>query len=436
MIVTTTGFVRRFNFSDMFGNFTPYHHTFGKYVKVYNPDVSLYQDFEIVKLSAKNELGARYEQDISGIHINTMYNVVKWLFDECNGGALTVNEAEVNTLLADTFGSPTVDISVDRMLSDASGNILPNKLTSKFVSGEDTYVYEFWVATGSFEAEHQPSDIVVLDPTGNVDDMLLRKDALFQIIESRGEQALLDELNTASRSHPYTATAAMNLRWVNRDNPSETATLRFNFICYGNVKDNVAALQIAVREHIEENSSAALTVWEKVLPEIFSATTFFMIPNWDLMSVGTEITTAIFNPITNDRRMADFFKNHITGLNGQFVDDNLQSVPTLWQSMTFSTCGSPNNHSGNTAMRHVLKDYILATPSSDNGDFLRMSNATRDFILKIMNYMPVILNYTNGDVLPEGLSEETIDGFRFFTFTSYNIRCKILSREDFETTFG
>lgn len=433
MIITTSGFVKRLDFSEKFCNFNGYHHTFGKNSVTYNADTSVYDDFEIVALHRKNDEGVTVTAPIDDSRLSDLFNIFNWLLTESDGGILTANETTVNNELASRFGSADRVLDVDTMVTDASGKILPNKLTITYTVGDDIYNFEFWFNSLTIESEYTQSDIVVFGPTDNVDDLVNDKSTVLLLMNQRDIDDYNTQINEASRTNPYTGVVSMETQWVNQDNPTETLQVRFTFICYGPVTDSTSLLRIALRQFVENNTQYADVVWETVLPEIFTATTFLMIPNWDSVSNGSG-NSSIYNPVIRTKLAFDIFINNISGYGQEHVDENFEVLPTLWQSLSIAVCGAPKNKDEYKTISVNLDDYMLVSAGST--DFIRLKASTQDFILKMNNALPYIQEYVSGDPLPGTLELEVIDGFNFLVFTSYNVKCKIMTKNDYLNLIG
>lgn len=433
MIITTSGFVKRLDFSEKFCNFSRYHHTFGKNSVTYNADVATYSDFEIVALHRKNEVGDTVNSAIDSSHLSDLFNIFQWLFNEANGGVLTANEEVVNNELASRFGSASVELEVDTMITDVSGNILPNKLTIRYTVDDDIFLYEFWLNSSNIDNEYTQYDVVILPPVDEVDYLVDDKATVLALINSRTINDYNTSINNIAKESPYTAVVSLQTQWVNRNNPTETLQINFTCVCFGPVEDNTSLLRIALRDYVEANTQFADTVWEVVLPEIFTATTFLMVPSWDKVSNGVG-ESSIYNPILSTKQISDVFKNSFTGYDTTHVDENFEVLPCMWQSLSIGVCGAPKNEDEYKSISFSLDDYILTDPNGN--DFIRLNPTTRDFILKLNNTLPYAQSYTVNDPLPGTVEAEVIDGFNFLVFTSYNIKCKIMSKADYLTLIG
>lgn len=433
MIVTTTGFIQRLDFSEKFANFTKHHHTFGKNTKIYNADSTQFLDFEVVTLQRKDDEGKLVSAAIVEDSLNDIFNIVNWLFVECDGGVLTSNVDTVNNELATRFGSSTLAVVADKMLADAANKILPNKITLTYTVGEDKYNFEFWFNSLSIEDEYTGSDIVVFGSTEQVDQLINDKSTVLDLINQRGIKEYNEIINQANREAPYTGVTTMDTVWVNKDNPAETMQIRFNFICYGPVLDNVSLLRIALHKYVVDNSAMPDSVWEVVLPEIFTATTFLMVPGWERVSNGVG-ESSIYNPIMATNQIANVFKNHLSGYTEAHVNETFEVLPCMWQSLAIGVCGAPNNKVELNSLSLSLGDYMLVAVDTPN--FIRLSDSTKDFVLKLHNALPYVQKYVPGMALPGTLDHEVIDGYNFIIFNSYNVRCKIMAKQDYLALIG
>lgn len=429
MNLATTGLIQRLGFSKKFGNFTNYHHTFGKYSKMYNPDTDVYSDFELLVLHNKDEAGYNVNDDIYSGTLTTIYTVVNWLFKECNGGVLTANTEDMSNLITTNFNTDSTTIVIDEMLSDEDGNILPNSITFIVVSGEDTQTIKLWLNSLQFDDEFTDSDIEVFGGVSFVDDMITNKANLLELLNNNTLDSFNQYINGANRTNPYTGIGSISTPWVNKDDPTETLILRFNFVCYGPVINNEVALKNALRKHIEVNSGVSDSVWEVVLPEIFTATSFIFIPSWDTIGSGTP-SNAIYNPISNISKLTNLMVNNFDDYTLEHVTEFTETLPTMWQSLMLVSCSGIKNKEGFKSLKDSVPDYMLVESSSD---FIRLTPPTKDFILKLNNTLPYAQRFKEGTVLPYDLDTEVINGFTFIVFSSYNLKCKVLVERDYNS---
>lgn len=426
MIITTTGFIQRLNFSEKFCNFTNYHHTFGKNTKIYNADSDTYLDFELVALHRKDTAGLTQTDGINNTTLTDLYAIVNWLFTATS--EITANNVTVNNLLDTNFGNSNLLISVDEMLVDTAGNILPNVLNVEYTDGDDTYRYEFWFNSTSIDVEYPESDIIVIGPTANIDDLLNSKSVVSGLINQRDLDDYNTTINDANKDSPYTGVVGQEVKWVNKDNIAETLQIRFTFICYGPVLDDPTRLGIALRQYVEDNTSVSDSVWEVVLPEVFTATTFLMVPAWDKVANGVG-SNVIYNPIITTNHLTDVYTENFSTYTEEWVKDNFVMLPVLWQSLAIAVVGAPKNKAGFQNIAESLLDYMLV--GTTTADFISLTPSTRDFVVKLNNMLPVAQTYVTGDTLPNTLTLEVIDGFNFLVFSSYNLKCKVLTKEHY-----
>lgn len=426
MSLKVSGFIKRLDYSDKFGNFTPTHSTFGKLVEVYNPNTAIYNDFEIVSLNRIKEDDTHSYAKLPSDDMADITNIVDWLFKNAATN-LTSNVDQTNAKLAEEFGTAILTVVADTMITDGENNILPNRIQIDINRNGGISSYTYWINSSRFDDEYNAFDTTIFIPTATVDGLVTSKDSLEQIINSKDIDDYNNELNKAGLESPYTSIRSLSTAWVNKDNPSETMSIRFTFACYGPINDDLGILKQALRQHILANTSISEAVWERVLPEIFTATTFIMVPAWDYVSGGLS-SARIYNPLLLTKDGVDFYNKHLTEFTTDHLYGNMEILPVMWQSLGIFVCANPNNPVGAHTLRENIADYILTDVGS--GDFIRLTTQTKDFVVKINNYLPIIEKYKAGDTIND-LTLEVIDNLNFLVFTSFNVKCKILCKEDY-----
>lgn len=425
MSTNNTGFIRFRDYSNDLANFTRKHESFGKYPIVSNADVSAYHDFEIHTLHRLDDDGDRVTTPVLPAVLGYVKDVINWVLTESINGTLSSNSQTVQAELDSRFNTAVFNVTTSTIKADADNKLLPKYLNFTY---DDTVQENFklWLDPVDFEDNYNNYDVVVFGEFDQVDDMLNDKATLTNIINNFSNEDYLNALNNIGDDAPYTGVTRMEVEWVNKDNAFETMKVNFHFACYGPVMDSELVLRQAIRKWVEDNTAVSTSIWEVVLPTIFTSTTFTLIPVWD-----SKADLTIYNPIVNINKNMEIFKNRLTGYNGSFLNDNYESLPVMWQSLFIGTCGSPNNVVGNTSISVNLPDYILVDPSSP--DFIRLSSTTKDFIVKLNNVLPYAETYTDGGNIPVGVNLEIIDNLKFLVFTSFNLKCKVLVKEDYLT---
>lgn len=428
MSIKVSGFISRLGYSDKFGAFTQTHYTYGKNIASFNPDVNTYHDFEIVSLNRVDGNDNHSYDVVSSQDMTDIANIVNWLFDSA-ANLLTSNVEETNARLHEKFVTSVVTaVIADEMVVDRHNNILPNRIQVDIERDGTVNTYTYWINASKFTDEYDGHDSTIFLPTPTVDQLVTDKATLEDYIQRITIDDYNDRLNSTGMASPYTAVRSLETTWVNKDDSTESMLIRFTFACYGPISDDVGVLKQELRKHILRNSEILEAVWERILPEIFTATTFIMIPAWDYTSGGLA-TAEYFNPIISTKDGMQFFKNHLTNFTDAHLLEHFESLPVIWQSIGIWICANPNNPVGSRSLRQNLEDYILVEPK-ETGDFIRLSTQTKDFILKINNYLPIIAKYKPTDT-PADLVLEVIDGLNFLVFTSFNVKCKILCKLDY-----
>ena len=426
MGMQVSGFIRCQNYSDKFGAFTATHQTYGKDPAIYNPDTSIYHDFEVVSLNRINDNNSHSYAPIATADAVAISNIVNWLITNASD-SLTTNIATTNAKLKEMFNTATLVVVADAMIIDKNNKILPNLIQVDITTGSDTTSYTYWINASDFESEYQASDTTIFIPTATVDGLITTKENLEQIIGKITIDDYNNNFNHESVKSPYTAIRSLQTTWVNKDNSDETMIIRIAFACYGPINDDVGVLKSDLREYILKHTSQSEALWEHVLPEIFSATTFIMIPAWDATSGGLD-SALIYNPIQCLSGGYNFIKENMTGFTDAHLMKSSEYLPCIWQSLGIYVCANPNNPIGSHSLRTNLKDYMLIGVTG--ADFIRLTTQTKDFIVKLSNYLPLIEAYIPGQVLND-LTLESIDGLNFLVYSSFNVKCKILCKADY-----
>lgn len=425
MTIIASGFCNYEGFSPNYLDFKPRHFNFSSLEEVtYNPQ--LRDDFEwhILHQYVDNN---RSRELLPSALASEVSNILQWFITECEpGGKITLDVSEVELLLNIEF--PNSVITVGPLSTDSSKKILPTHIEiNERASGNSVTI---WMLSTEFDNKYPYGDAVVFDMVNSVDDMLSETEAGMELL-IRGLETLPFQtaFETQTMTRNATAVKVLDTSWVNINNPTETVRIPFGIALYGNVHNTPVGLTTVVREHIVNRTAVAIAIWETALPELFNVLTFTLVPSWDTIASGGNITPR-YSPIVNAASVLNVIKNKVSGINGAFADEHLESLPTVYQSLMTYACPAPSNAEDRRSISSIYPDYILAGPGTP--DFIHMRGATKDFVQRLIDALAVAERYPEIEV-PPGFNIELIEDVTYVTFLNGTGRFRVMTKASYVT---
>jgi hypothetical protein len=438
MMITKLGRLVCLGFDSELCIFTPYHKTFSKTTKVYNSDVTIYNDMEIAITSNKAD-DVLNSPELTAGELSTLEPILDYILNESTAGNLTTDVNDFNQLMIDNFNTVDEVTIADRMVVSTDGLIAPNSIITTFTSVPETTI-QIWINSTDYTDEYYEYEVDIFTHTEYINpndpydrdsqiDLLVTSNLgqLNTIIDNNTMLSYNNRLTSVSLLHPYSGIDTYETTWVNKDNPAENRNIILTTIYWGPIGGKLNLIESELRGWILAESAYPDTTWEVVLPYLFSSDTFYFIPTWDIIALDSQ-TQVSYSPITRFKDITNFMKNNIDGINGTFIDDNAEVLPTVWQSLP---CGvvSEENSSVGYSIRDIYSDYILV--NSTDSDFIRLDNLTKDFINLLLDGLPHAQDWDTGYVLPADYTLNTVGGLNYITFTTNGLKCRVVTKKDY-----
>lgn len=421
MSLNIKGYVQALGLSGKHLLFTDVHRTYSPSPVLYNAG-STYSDFELVVLHqlAFSELN---DDPIESSLLDQLYTVIQWLLDESIDGALTADTTANNTTVGIVFNTETVTVTLGPATDDSASRTLPEWVN--VVIGDNTF--KFWLLDTALETQYNTRQYRIANPITDKDNFYTSsKSGLLSLMASYLNSPYT-ALSAATASSPTTRVIDHTEQWVEQANTSNTVDVRFLLAVYGPGNAPSEEIREALRDYLLDGSAYESGAWESVFPGIFKVSSFSIIPAFDDIVVGS--IPQYYNSIVDVNDYYSKLEDAAFNYTANWVNDNTQMLPTVYQSLLCMVIPDESNDLAKRDFQQFFPDYILA--SSLDPDYIRMSTNTRKLVDYLMETLPLTEGTTT--VIPTGVTEELINGLRWYRFTVGEAQIKILTKASLDT---
>lgn len=412
------GLVNALDFSSVHCNFNRTQLTYSPNPEVINATGE--DDYE-VHLLYKLDSGVVTTTNLTAANKTYLMSVMKWLFDKSTDGTLTTNVEASNAALAIAFGTNDTSVVCKATRSDSNNVILPESVVINHFGD----IITIWLYPPALETQYNYRQYLVAKPIVDINDFVTsNRNTLNAFLQPYLDNPYV-AINAVINTRPSSQLTSYTSLWKNKDNPTETLDVDFSIAVYGPGAIDAVEVRTALKDFLLANSAHDALVWERVFPELFSISTYTLIPAYDNAVDGSIPTyyTSIATPSTYSK----MFAHPDLGFDVDEVDALIDILPTVYQSISCAVMSDISNAPEASTLRYFYNDYILKSNLSP--DFIRMTSTTRTFVNKLLDALPV----AEGGVLttPAGIEEEVINGVRFISFTVADCHIRMLPKSEF-----
>lgn len=384
-----------------------------------------------VELTAFTSFDGDTEVAVDRTYALHILEVAKWLVDQAFAGSLNSSTANTLQLLNSNFnGTYSISDVGDMVNSDTTW--LPEYVI--FTSDADDSgdnLMKFWFSDSAFRAQFDLYTLVVVPPFANLDQLQDTAAVGQAAIATYDVTDMLVRANTASNDYPPTQTLNRSYTWYSKDGTVDERT-DWAVLVYGIAGNNEDLIRQAIADYILANSAYDEDAWKQVLPDVFTSTEFILVPMWDRYSIpnqtekaGVYATTIPLAVI--QERIPQFY----TAYGLTHANSNVTISGSLYKSLSFLACGSPDNRDGIFKLDDKFPKYALVATTSN--DFGRIDPTTQQWILSLYSLIQQAENMTEYSYIEAGYTRVTRDGIPYITFSYDNVTYLMVAKYYFDT---
>lgn len=392
------------------GELSSYSRTFsrevGKYSKVQYPEVFLHS------FDSKDADVAVPAPDTIVTQILAMG---QFLFTQSINGSLSDNKEACQQAITAEFNSVIEVVTVGAMATNGT-YWLPSYVFLK-VLGSDN-LCRVWLSDLAFRAQYDITELLVVLPVIPMDDLHKERAIALAKLDAISVHDMTTREGELTGDIPETKVHSVEYDWVDKNDPSIRVPTPFLVAVYGAAGLNDDLIRQALIDAILGSSVFDRTEWEKIFPDLFRPTEFFIAPIWDKYSLPNNVMSAgLFSPSLPLVEVPKYTGSLLPVMEADYMAANLVASTTVFKGLAFLAIGNPRNRNDSFRFDKLWPNYINL--SVNHGDFDRIPPLTQKFIIKLIEMLVVAENVTDYSALPVGMTRITRDGIKYLA-ASYN----------------
>lgn len=392
------------------GELSSYATTFsrevGKYGKVAYPDVFMHS----------------FDSKLDDVHsvvpdamVSKILAMGQFLFNTSIDGSLSDNKESCQQAITAEFATDLEVLTVGAM--ETNGVYwLPTYVFFK-VLGSDN-LCRVWFSDPAFRAQYDINEIMVIPPVIPMDDLHKERAIALAKLDGISIHDMITREGILTGEIPETKLHTVEYDWVDKNDPSIRVPTPFMVAIYGASGINDDLIRQALIDHILANSAFDRDEWEKIFPDLFRPTEFYIGPIWDRYSLpNNTISAGLFSPVFPIRDTAKYAGSFFPAMDKAYLDANVATSTTVFKGLAFIAIGNPRNRGNLFRFEDLWPNYINL--STNHSDFDRIPPLTQKFIIKLITMLETAENLTEYSEIPTGMTRITREGIRYLA-SSYN----------------
>lgn len=371
----------------------------------------------------------------SGMDTNdfdSLFNIVEYLtFGTISTDLMTAIDTILSTDTASFAGyeersivfSPLHNVATIHdvgMLADPIHRMVPRWFEFNFENASGvTKRMRIWTASDYYKEQYPYFDIIQVIPPFDPAKLVNPASLGFAIDELLADSVQdADSLKDAIHDNNQTGivTCATRFEW---NDVSRQVT--FTLVYRGRVP-SVVEQKNAIAEYLLATNIGGITTWNGLLPDVFIANSFFLIPMFHV--VKQHQSGGIYYPsVAYPSEVISILHGLRAGID-TVTNEDCYLISIAYKKLFVGLFGNDDNDQQDLLELHpTYRDFS----STDQG-FIEMSVDTRDFSVKLNQAIALAMDETND--LDHTVT--SIDGFRFITFTHGDSAFNVMTQAHYE----
>ena len=326
-------------------------------------------------------------------------------------------------LLAE-FGSVISNVVLTEMVT-TKGYWFPSSISWTFATNGDKF--RLYFADATFRGHFLPYDLAVVIPVPDIDDLINPILAAKPYVDDLTTSKLMDKIRVVTKGEPTTCIRTLTYTWFDPYDPTKTMSTDWTVAVWGTAYNNEDIVREELITHILANSKFDRAMWEKVLPDLFTANEFIIAPFWDSYSIPNKsIEAGLYSPTAPAGALMVEIEKYATVYGEAHLKNNTCYSVCLYKSLGFVAVGAPTNRDKIYSLRIKFPDY--ACISTQHADFNRISPKTQDWIrilYELFKYAEDMGEFTD---IPVGFSKITRNGVLYLSTTFDSIQYLVVAK--------
>lgn len=410
-----------------FGELSPLGRSFSREIKFNRVDESA--DVRLMTFDSDRD-SKKVSVDV--VYFTLVLNVAQWLFNKSISGDLAKDPTVVLQAVQAEFKARATILEIGDMLTNGR-YWFPSSITMKALEAdnEDNRL-KVWFADDYFRRQYDLFTHVVAPPFDTLDDFFLPADTVITRLKAINSETTNTQNNKYRGDFPETALKTTNYDYVSPLDPKDTYPTPWSVFIYGLAGISADAIKDSLVAFILANSKHPQSDWEKIFPDLFTPTEFYIIPFWDRYSLpDNQLVAGFYSPTIPLSKQLTTGKKYAFGTDytQAHLQANLTISGCLYRSMQFLSVGHPKNRHAPLSFDKLWPKYAMI--SSTSIDFGRMDPELREFILllnKLLIAAEVATLYTE---IPDGMTRVVRNGVIYMTAVYQKVQYVVAAKQKF-----
>lgn len=347
----------------------------------------------------------------STVQTRACLEMITWIHAKARSGEIGPSSQGFQTLFTAQFG--------DRFSLLQSGvHVLsgiywyPVSISFAPVGREQDDNWTIWLSDAAFNNEFDVSIMHVVPPIENIDQFFNQPAVVQALVDGMSRTTIMDKVALLRGPSPYTVLRMDDFDWFFANNADIKIKTYWTVIVYGRSGDNLDKVKEAIIEYVLANSNHTIEEWAVIFPDIFRSTEMVITPGYFAQGVpDQQFERGVYSAITSGKDVTALAnlttKGH--GYTPTHIVNSLTMLPSLFRSVNLTVIMGPENRPGYKHFRDLYWDYINV-PTTQVQDFMRMREATREFVMLLTDMLEKAETLTPSTVIPAGFNRVQREG--------------------------
>lgn len=328
-----------------------------------------------------------------------------WLAEQSTSSAINDNRGAFVQMLTANYREKLNITNVGKMVSNGT-YWLPEYITFSLIADTRENEYRIWFSDAAFQTQYDKFEIEVVAPFVNVDDFHKGADYVKSYLTNRKGSIvpeLHNRINKKANEKPYTYLVSYQYGYINPDDKTDITPTVWTAIVYGEHGNNIDVIRQAFEDYALANSTYSQPDWERILPDLFIPTEFYIVPYWKQFATeNKQVKGGIYSPVVSYAKMVEWAKESMYGYEEAHIQKNLSTFGTIYKSMAVLACGNARNRLVSAKFEEAWPEYCNIYTTSR--DFGRISPDAQEFIMVLCALLLEAETTTQESPVPKDMS--------------------------------
>lgn len=394
------------------GELSPESHSYSREVGIY-----AHEDYSDIRLMTFHSVNDGIKEALESDLAHQILGLGHWLSQESLSNRIDDDRSLfLQKVSAEFLGKVTI-LQVGKMVTDGK-YWLPEYITFQLTSDSRPNRYKVWFADEAFRHQYDKYEIEVIPPIVNVDDFHKSVGKVRQTLTDHNVSELHARVNIIADKHPYTYIISNMYDYVNPLDNKEKLPTSWTVIVYGEAGRNNDVIRDAIADYVLDNSDYARAEWEKLIPDLFVPTEFYLSPMWTQYATeNLQLKGGIYSPVVPYRKVIPWALRTMYGYSEEHLINKTVVFNSIFKSIAVVACGHAKNRVTFPEFEKAWPEYCNIYTTSR--DFNRIGPETQEFIL-FMNKMFFEAETLTPDAeIPQGMTR-VMRGDLFYLTSQFN----------------